>query len=333
MALNPADGYPHTPEHYAQFASNQERQAFQFVKDIDTAMRANYAVNIVNIGQNIYPLLYVESTFDGGRYTLLTDAKTRYVHQNVGQIYDITKAVSHIPLGIFSIISGYAEYPDFGQWIPALTAYLQQVSRVRENIDSLGDQIPLDDKINVLGILANSIKYMERMISEKSFTLKNFSGYSHSVGPYILACQKRAAANQVEVMTNVLRGWKQMIGDDSWDKMYVIIGAIWTLTQENAHELIIKALMKPELRETHVVVSEAVPDIESAQTLMGRIVGDRIMAELVFDAQANPAFAQDIYSLSTRRDLLSQAVEAVVGDVSRTAPAANTGVTCPHLRA
>lgn len=46
MALNPADGYPHTPEHYAEFASNQERQAFQFVKDIDTAMRANYAVNI-----------------------------------------------------------------------------------------------------------------------------------------------------------------------------------------------------------------------------------------------------------------------------------------------
>ncbi|NKC23275.1 hypothetical protein HED50_21165 [Ochrobactrum oryzae] len=70
MALNPADGYPHTLEYYAEFAGNQERQSFQFVKDIDTAMRANYAANIVNIGQNIYPMLYVDrrSTADATRF-------------------------------------------------------------------------------------------------------------------------------------------------------------------------------------------------------------------------------------------------------------------------
>ncbi|ATN37689.1 hypothetical protein ACO34A_28380 (plasmid) [Rhizobium sp. ACO-34A] len=332
MALNPADGYPHTLEYYAEFAGNQERQSFQFAKDIDTAMRTNYAANIVNIGRNIYPLLYVESTFDGGRYTLLTDAKTRYVHQDVGQIYDVTKAVSHIPLGIFSIISGYGEYPAFAQWIPALQTYRDQISRVQGTFSSISG-MTLEDKITIDAMLSESLKFIDKIISAGAFTNAEFATYAQSIGDMILYCQNRAAKNQVEIMTNVLKGWKETIGDEAWDKMYVIIGAVWTLTQENAHELIIKALMKPELRDTHVVVSEAVPDLESAQTLMGRIVGDRIMAELVFDTKANPAFAQDIYSLSTRRDLLSQAVEQVVGNVARAPASTNAGVACPHLRA
>lgn len=123
-----------------------------------------------------------------------------------------------------------------------------------------------------------------------------------------------------------------MMGTEAWNKMYVVIGAVWTLTQENAREPIIKALMDEKLRETQVVVSEAVPDLQSAQTLMGRIVGDRIMAELVFDKNADPAFAQNIYSLSTRRDLLSQAVEDVLKPVARSVTGAESSIACPHLR-
>ncbi|SCX29257.1 MULTISPECIES: hypothetical protein [Agrobacterium] len=123
-----------------------------------------------------------------------------------------------------------------------------------------------------------------------------------------------------------------MVGRDEWKKLYVIIGAVWTLTLENAHELIIKSLMDENVLETHVVVSEAVPDLETAQALMGRIVGDRVMAELVFDWKASPAFAQDIYSLSTRRDLLSQAVEEVLKGRTPEQPSGGSAIGCPHLR-
>lgn len=331
MALNPADGYPHTMEYYAKFAGNKAQQSFQFARDIDAAMRANYSANIVNMGQNIYPLLYVESTFDGGRYTLLADVSTRYVHQNVGQIYDVTKAVSHIPLGIFSIISGFGEYSDFKQWIPALQVYRAQIVKVQETFGEISGIIN-DDRRPIATILSKSLSFIDKVVSQGTFTFSEFAEYSHGIGNEIYYCQNRAAKNQVDVMTDVLKAWKTMMGEDAWDKMYVIIGAVWTLTQENAHELIIKALMKPELRETNVMVSEAVPDLETAQTLMGRIIGDRIMAELVFNSKANTAFAQNIYSLSTRRDLLSQAVEGVVGPVTRSTNSANSPIPCPHLR-
>lgn len=329
MALDPSQGYPETSRKYASFAGNLEQQSFQFIRNLDAAMRNSYATNIVNIGQNIYPLLYVESTFDGGRYTLLTDKNTRYVHQNVGQIYDVMKAISHIPLGIFSIISGYEEDPKQRQWVPALQtyrAYIVNVQDTKSYISGLGRE----ENIVTDRMLLSSLDFIDAITTSVNFTYEEFAAYARGIGNEIFYCQNRAAKNQVEVMKDVLQGWKDMIGEQEWNKLYVIIGAVWTLTQENAHELIIKSLMDENVRETHVVVSEAVPDLETAQALMGRIVGDRVMAELVFDWTANPAFAQDIYSLSTRRDLLSQAVEKVLD--GRTAGPAGSSVGCPHLR-
>lgn len=331
MAIDPASGYPYTPEGYAEFAGGEALQSFQYIKDLDSAMRANYATNIVSIGQNIYPLLYVESTFDGGRYTLLIDKNTRHVHQNVGQKYDVMKAVAHIPLGIFSIISGYSQYPAFGQWIPGLEAYREQILKVQGSFQKIPG-LNLENKIVIDIFLQASLSYINTVLSDKTFALSGFSEYTRQNEESIGTLQQWAAENQVAVMKGVLEEWKALLGEERWDAMYVIIGAIWTLTVENAHELIIKSLMKPDLRETHVVVSEAVPDLESAQTLMGRIVGDRIMSELVFDAKAGKAYAENIYSLSTRRDLLSQAVEAIVGDVASAAVLPDATVACPHLQ-
>lgn len=328
MALDPTGGFPATREPYAEFAGNEGKQALQFVRDIDAAMRANYAVNIANIGEDIYPILYVQSTFDGGCYTLVADESTTYAKQNVGAIYDICKAIAHIPLGIFSIVSGYGQCTRNAQWLPALRAYGHQIRRVRESKDFLDIEKP-EVSLALDEILDASLDYIDRTIGEEQFSLEGFSAYSRSLGMAILICQNAAAQNQVGAMTKVLKEWRALIGDDRWDRMYVVCNAIWTLTQENAHELIIKALMKPELRETHVIVTEAAPTLDDARTLVGRIVGDRIMAELVFDPNGALAFRENIYSLSTRRDLLSQAVEAVLregvpGDVA-------TISVCPRL--
>lgn len=53
------------------------------------------------------------------------------------------------------------------------------------------------------------------------------------------------------------------------------------------------------------------------------------MAVLVFDKNLGEAFRQDIYSLSTRRDLLSQAVEKIVGKVE--SADVNLAAMSPHL--
>ncbi|MBJ6134353.1 hypothetical protein JAU75_16020 [Ochrobactrum sp. Q0168] len=333
MTIDPTTGYPYTPEKYAEFAGNQAQQAFQYFRDIDTAMRDNYSKNIYQIGQNIYPLLYVESTFDGGRYTLVLNENKRFVHQSVGDIYDMAKAVAHIPLGIFSIISGYGLYPRNGQWLSDLKIYRDRIQRVKENISYIEPSLTGFVKSSILSLVDRSINYINSIISNSIFSYKDYQEYARAQDGDIAILQQRAASNQVEVMTSVLKSWKETIGDELWDEMYVVIGAVWTLTAENAHELIISSMMNPDLRETHIVVSEAVPDLESAQTLLGRIVGDRVMAEMVFDASAAVDYAEDIYSLSTRRDLLSQAVERELESKETGRSTATKAIEgCPHLQ-
>ncbi len=323
MAINPADGYPRTDPIYAVYGGDKKKQASQFILDIDTAMRANYSINIENIGLNIYPMLYAESTFDGGRYTLLVDEHTSYVQQTVSPIYDVVKAISHIPLGIFSIISAYADYPENLQWVPALREFGAQIERVLANYDQYRFPDRLSEEGNVK-ILKDSLNFIQTIIRGGNFTLDEFSSYARSLTPIIVNNQVIAATDQVEVMRRTLLAWKGKLGDALWDKLYVVVSAIWTLTQENAHELIIKSTMKPELQETHVIVSEEPTNLDQARNLLGRIVGDRVMAELVFNPDGTHEEKEDIYSLSTRRDLLSQAVELVLGikDVKS---------LCPHL--
>jgi hypothetical protein len=64
--------------------------------------------------------------------------------------------------------------------------------------------------------------------------------------------------------------------------------------------------------------------IDDAKVLLARLVGDRVMSETVFNAEAGEVYAQNIYSLSTRRDLLSQPIEQVLKEMG-------AGAGCPHL--
>jgi hypothetical protein len=325
MALDPAKGYPHTPAQYAEYAGNINQQAGQLALDIDAAMRTNYAANIAKIGDNIYPLLYAEATFDGGRYTLQADEHTTYVWQDIDLIYEQTKAISHIPLGIFSIMSGYAAYSRLQQWKPALQAYLEQVRLVSQNLERL----PLNafSRSASRAILDASIRFMEATIASGTFTFEGFSAYTRPIANAMQFNMTTAAQSQVTTMRKVLDDWKRQLGDAQWDKLYVVVSAVWTLSRENAHELIIKSTMKPERRDTHVIVSEAVPTIADARNLLGRIVGDRIMSELVFDPEGSRDQKENIYSLSSQRDLLSQAVETILQGVRPE----DLKAICPHI--
>lgn len=329
MNLNPEDGYPFTPYELATWAGSADDQAFQCFKDMDTTMRVFYGDNIEKVGRNIYPVLYVEATFDGGRYTLMTGPQTVYVHQNVDKLYDVAKATAHIPLGIFSIMSGYADDAQGQQWVPTLQIFRNKVNASRQGLINgdvgVTEGTPLYDACS--DILTASLYFIDDILATFMFTLEDFSSYSRALETQIGTCQAAAAQNQVDVMTGVLDGWKAMIGQEEWNNMYVMISALWTLTVENAHALIIKSTMEAEYWDTNVLVSEAIPTLDDARTLLGRVVGDRIMAECVFDPAGSEAALQNIYSLSTERDLLSQAIEAVIPNQL----ASKAAIGCPHL--
>lgn len=317
--LDPADGYPYTPPTIAMAAGDERQQAHQFAVNIDIAMRQHYASNLKALSKTLYPVLYTEATFSGGRYTFAVDEHTSYVCQESSPVYTQLKAIAHIPLGVYSIIFPYAKHSTNGQWLEPLRVFSGQITSVLERLEHL--DIPEAIRNASERILSESIAFMARLLEEQKFTIEQYETFCHSIGDAILTNQTSAAKDQVEVMRGYLLNWKDLVGEKTWDKMYVVCQCLWTVSQESAHEQIIKSTMKPEYHDTHMIVSEAVPTLDAAKLLLARIIADRVLAASVFNKLAHPEFPQNIYSLSTERDLLARSVGAeLIQSLSR----------CPH---
>lgn len=314
MPLDPQDGYPYTEPSLAISAGSAENQAHQYAIDIDLAMRSNYSINLKRVSQTIYPLLYAEANLSGGRYTLCVDEHTTYVCQDSQPVYAELKSIAHIPLGIYSIIFSYSEYPLNGQWIKPLADFLGVVTQASLTLAQLG--LSPSTNIACREIITQSMLTMQKFISEKNFAVTDYENYCASISSHILTAQKVAAEDQVRGMLGYLDTWKKMMGDAQWDKLYVMCQCIWTVSKESAHELIIKSTMKETFHETNIISSEAIPTLADAKYLLARVLTDRVMAAIVFKVEAGVDYANNIFSLSTERDLQSQAINTVISGLA-----------------
>jgi hypothetical protein len=333
MTLAPSRGQPRTPIGYVETMGDAADQADDIIEAIDTTMRNAYDTHIVRVGQYIFPILYVDFTLHGGSYTLVESDSRIHVRRPDLRGYAQLKSIAHTPLGIFIHIAEHAACPGNGQWIAPLRAYRAQLASALEQVNPANPSLTAFEQRACASLLAASLTFIDGILAAKTFTLEAFRKYARSMSAELQFCMKQAGSRQVSGMTQVVLELKQILGS-RWDDVYVVISALWTLTQENVHELIIKHQMRPERRETHVIVSEAVPTLEHAKALLGRIVGDRVLAEHVFDPDGAPAERESFHSLCTSRDLLSQVAHQalanppVAGEVPGSSDVARL---CPHL--
>lgn len=243
-------------------------------------MRQHYAANLKALSKTLYPVLYAEATFSGGRYTFSVDEHKTYVCQESSPVYTQLKAIAHIPLGIYSIIFPYAEHSTNGQWLEPLRVYASQVTSVLDRLELLDIPVAIGNASE--RILSEASAFMASLLEEKKFTIEQYQAFCHSVGDAILINHTLAAKDQVEVMRGYLLHWRGLAGQETWNKMYVVCQCLWTASQESAHEQIIKSTMKPEYHDTHMIVSEAVPTLDAAKLLLARILANRVLAASAF---------------------------------------------------
>lgn len=324
MTLNPANGFPMPPLRYVETMGSIAGQADRFIEALDTTMRGAYDTHIERVGNNIYPILYVDFTLFGGRYTLVEDEAKTHVRAPDLLHYAQLKSCAHVPLGIFVMIAEYAVAPGNGQWRPAVSGYREQLRTALAQLDHVAGMNGFERRA-CRDILHHSIDFISGILGRNSFTLDEFRAYTTRIDNALLFCASRAGQIQVGAMSAIVTEFRDIL-DSRWDETYVVISALWTLSQENVHAQIIGHQMTDAHRETHLIVSEAVPTLADAKLLLGRIVGDRIAAQYVFNPQGSTENREDIYSLSTRRDLLSRAAHAALDD-------RETASLCPHLSA
>lgn len=281
------------------------KQAHSMVQAINSNMRTAYDQNIKTVGKNLFPIIYAESTPDGGRYTLLISHGKSISVSPTPEIYEELKSFAHIPLGIFSILSRFAGDSSKGQWIQPLADYRNLLQNALKNLHEL--QLPPANAADNKKILSDSIAYIDSIITKKAFTLAGFQNYAHQLGMEIMRNQTLAAKVQVKAFTKLLQEWKNLLGQESWSNLYVVSSALWTLSTANVHELIIANMMEPEKAASNIfVTSMPLSGVDAAQSLVGRVVTDRVMAQAVVPSDTKRG-RENIHSLSSSRDLISKA--------------------------
>jgi hypothetical protein len=306
----PSYGYTFDDVDRTKAAGKEKQQAHQFTVDIDISMRQHYAANLKALSKTLYPMMYAEATFAGGRYTFCVDEHTTLVSQESNPIYTQLKAIAHIPLAIYAIIFPYADYSTNGQWLEPLRVFLGQVTLVEKNLEALGIAEPAQTASRK--IVAQAIDFMNKLIAAKEIDMQKYKDFCEVIGEELITNQTYAAEDQAKVMLGYLIKWKNQVGKDTWDKMYVVCQCIWTASKSSVHEQIIKSTMETAKHKTNVIISEAASTLDDAKLLLARILADRALAANVFKFAPNTDSARNAYFISTEYDLLSDSMQAAL---------------------
>lgn len=187
-------------------------------------MRANYSDFIHNVGENIYPLI-IASEYEPGyegvgtTFTLFTkDGNTLKIAPTVSTDYEANKALSHVALAIFVILSPHLNNPNNIQWVG-------KIMELKKHVEICADALQKSTKSNDVKIRFNSliqiyITFIDQCVQNHDFTLERFQAFTAETFNHIRINMAEATAIQASAILPAMLKWKQMLGPEEWSKLY-----------------------------------------------------------------------------------------------------------------
>lgn len=268
-------------------AAHFRKQTYQAMRNMDWFRKNNYQNFIHNVGHNIYPLI-IASDYEPGKEGVGT---TYYLYRRglpvetvtpTSVMYEMEKILSHIPMGVFILISPYfdnvANRPE--GWEEPLIEYKKYVETIKELL--VKSDTPQATSIRAKKMLDLVDHYLHDCIENGVCDEKSYSAFSQRTMPYIAEAMKAAVELQIQAGMSVLSQWKKQLGPQEWDKLHVLIPVVWPVAIGNPRRQMFEHLMTPERAQTNIFEVHA-RSHDEARTTLGRIKGDSVMASLTFD--------------------------------------------------
>ncbi|MER5889956.1 hypothetical protein ABT160_39535 [Streptomyces sp. NPDC001941] len=316
------------------------RQARNSMLAVNSGMRSNYAVLKSDLIKQLSPVIVVQNDARGGKFTLIHNGAQVASENPVDEIFELAKSISHVPLGIFSVIAPYLSdkvpnLPNASRidphdldmvafkgtasdgWIAPLAEYAKTLATARGQLTKANLPAPMVTSCSQL--LDAAGKFIAVSIQSKTFDMKSFEDFSGSVYPNIRTNMTHAAAAQIAGVQDIMKRWRAKIGEAAWADLYTVVLSQWTTYDLNQNSIIIKPCMNPAKVNTHLIdlatVEPPADPIFVALDNLARIVQDNIAAEMVFPTATVVADA-----LKGKQDLLS---DEIMGQLGKPASSAN----------
>ncbi|MGC0418209.1 hypothetical protein [Embleya sp. AB8] len=304
-----------------------ELRARNTIFAVDTDTRTNYDALRAELIRRLGPVIVVENDYRGGRYTLVHHGEREAEHP-VSEVFELAKSIAHAPLGIYSILAPYLSRhipdlpnaarldrhdvnmvafigPGTTDWLGPLQAFAATLATARQQLGTA--HLPPELEASSARILDASLGFIDESVGRRHFDMTSFERFAGALTEDIGVNIAAAAQAQIEGVEDLMRRWRDRIGEPDWPGLYVVVLSIWTTSALNQNSIIVKRLLDPAQADSHLIdLPTAQPPADPvfvALDNLARIVQDNVAAELVFPLDRRPADA-----LKGPEDLLAQEI-------------------------
>jgi hypothetical protein len=286
--------------------------AYEAICAVDSLMRDNYAKTKSRLMTKLSPVIIVQFSITGGIYTLIHDG----VHETVspvGKNFELCKSISHIPLGIYSMIAPYLrEAPPVG-WQNGILNFKKVITNARDHLTTAS--LPQETDQACRTIIDASVAFLDGTIGTSGFSIAAFTQYTSQIQDAIHTNMQTAVKAQIEGVIPLLERWRKQLGPVKWKELYAVTMAIWTTEERNQNWLLLKHMMDPATVDTHLItIANAAPEentVPIALENLARIVHDKIAASMVFSAATQFSY-EHATALIGPVDLLAGTIEEML---------------------
>ena len=235
---------------------------------LNTLARAHYAAAKAATLAGLSPIIVVEPD----ALTLIRGG-TRRREVYVPARYRDLKALSHMTMGLYSLLQQHVDRRDFASWRADLVSYRAQVAEATPLIDELG--LHWDDAKRVRAMYRSSLAFMDKVLTDGSVSGEGLRAYADEVGPSLLGNLYDAADAELKSLDALVTRWRGEIGPAEWAHLYVVVlGPARPRERLPPYEYFARVLGR-DAAETRLIRAENVTDVAGALDLLATTVNDR----------------------------------------------------------
>lgn len=238
---------------------------------LNVLARAHYAAAKAATLAALSPIIVVEPD----ALTLIRDGVTRRVVYLPPRYADL-KALSHMTLGLYSLLQLHTDKHDFPAWRADLQAYRARVAEIAPLVDDLG--LHWDDAKRVRGVVAASLAFMDRVAAAGFVSREDLRAYADDVGPSLLGNLYDASDVELKSLAALVTRWRSEMSAAEWTRLYVVVlGPARPRERLPPYDYFAR-LLGPAAAGTHLIHADNVTDVSGALDLLATTVNDRQLA-------------------------------------------------------
>lgn len=286
-SLKIAEGPPQAQTGVTQLAGSEADKPFN---DIDAFFVKNYGAFAGIHQSQLRPAIVIT----GFKYKLITEKGEIDSFEAPDKVSPALKAIAHMPPCFFAIGSTHwndLKDKSWKQMLIDLSAKLEVAQNAADKYDWSSPAWPGGEeklKNYAKEAIVKSKEFADKLIARGEYERSDYSEFATSFTPYMVSLFYLEALSGTFHTVTKLREWKDKLGEDAWDRMYVIIGGssgrtTAGLTREtNPAALALGYVMDPERVSTHILLAPAAMTTEEALGSLGMVMNAHDLAELSF---------------------------------------------------